>query len=438
MVDRYDEELFLGYVEGTLSHDQAMAFEKQMLEDARLRNLVAHMVLDRHRLRGMPDESPPAELMQRVNERLERQMLLGAPTGEPAPAAPASPAATALRFLVYAALAAMILVCAALFIHTLMPSPLLDQPELARHSSAGATLALQDAPRESAPASALAESSEPTADSAVAAADAVVAKQEPQSLFRAGLEEREERKEQSATAAASVEGVAKGKDDALAAAAPAGAAPAAPPVAQGGVGASSSPSVAAEAPSAEALALGKTRAAGPTDEGARARRNAAATAAPAPADKLAQGDERALLRRDILGESTSLTLTLVSTEVEVTRNKLKAWATQQGLTVTEPQNPAASLSVSMPAAALLDLLQAAQETGQSMRVQMDAPTAADMAAKTQAQAWRESAQALRQDTPMTPMLPLYDPQTSLQVTIVVKPWAPSEPAPAPAPAPVEP
>jgi hypothetical protein len=410
-----------------------MAFEKQMLEDARLRNLVAHMVLDRHRLRGMPDESPPAELMQRVNERLERQMLLGAPTGEPAATTPASPAATALRFLVYAALAAMILVCAALFIHTLMPSPLLDQPELAKRSSDGPTLALQDAPREGPAASALAESSEPTADSAVAAADAVVAKQEPLGLFRAG---EEERKEQSATAAASVEGVAKGKDDALAAAAPAGTAPAAPPVAQGGVGAAASPSAAAaEAPSAEALALGKARAA---DEGARARRNAAATAAPASADKLAQGDDRALLRRDILGESSSLTLTLVSTEVEVTRNKLKAWATQQGLTVTEPQTPAASLSVSMPAAALLDLLRTAQESGQSMRVQMDAPAAADMAAKTQAQAWRESAQALRQDAPMTPMLPLYDPQTSLQVTIVVKPWAPSEPAPAPAPTPVEP
>jgi hypothetical protein len=78
VVDLYDEELFLAYTEGELSHEKRAAFENQMLQDPRLRNLVAQLVLDRHRLRTLPDEAPPEHLMDIVHERLERSMLLGA------------------------------------------------------------------------------------------------------------------------------------------------------------------------------------------------------------------------------------------------------------------------------------------------------------------------------------------------------------------------
>jgi hypothetical protein len=104
MSDRYDEELFLGYLEGDLSLEKTLEFEKLLVEDARLRNLVAQLVIDRHRVRNLPKESAPPDLMDRVNANLERSMLLGAPGSEVAPASP-------FRFVKagrYAALAALV------------------------------------------------------------------------------------------------------------------------------------------------------------------------------------------------------------------------------------------------------------------------------------------------------------------------------------------
>ena len=49
--ETYDERLFLGFIEGDLSPEDTVVFEKQMLENPRLRNLVAQLVLDRHRVR---------------------------------------------------------------------------------------------------------------------------------------------------------------------------------------------------------------------------------------------------------------------------------------------------------------------------------------------------------------------------------------------------
>ena len=72
MADPYDETLFLEYTEGELSHEKRAAFENQMLQDPRLRNLVAQLVLDRHRLRSLPDEAPPDHLMDTVRERVHR------------------------------------------------------------------------------------------------------------------------------------------------------------------------------------------------------------------------------------------------------------------------------------------------------------------------------------------------------------------------------
>lgn len=83
MNERYDEEKFLGYLEGDLSREEMIEFEKQAADDPRLRNLIAQLVLDRHRLRNLPDEAPPADLMDRVNQRLERNMLLGVAPSDP-------------------------------------------------------------------------------------------------------------------------------------------------------------------------------------------------------------------------------------------------------------------------------------------------------------------------------------------------------------------
>lgn len=121
MVDRYDEELFLEYVEGELPHEKRVAFENQMLQDPRLRNLVAQMVLDRHRLRTLPDEAPPPHLMDAVHERLERAMLLGAgPETFSQPAHPSLRGFRWRRFATLAAMAAMFAVVAGVFVVTLV------------------------------------------------------------------------------------------------------------------------------------------------------------------------------------------------------------------------------------------------------------------------------------------------------------------------------
>lgn len=121
MVDRYDEELFLEYVEGELPVEKRVAFENQMLQDPRLRNLVAQMVLDRHRMRTLPDEAAPEHLMDAVNERLERSMLLGASPQEfTQTKAPASNGFRWRRFATMGAMAAMVAMVAGVFIVTLV------------------------------------------------------------------------------------------------------------------------------------------------------------------------------------------------------------------------------------------------------------------------------------------------------------------------------
>ncbi|MCE9591224.1 MAG: hypothetical protein K8S99_11945 [Planctomycetes bacterium] len=117
MIDRYDEEEVLGFIEGELTHEQKVEFEKKLVDDPRLRNLVAHLVLDRHRLRHLPDEQAPPVVMDAVNQAVERHMLLGSTPGEP-------PAAQAIRlrftrWAAYGGIAAMIAVVATIVFQTL-------------------------------------------------------------------------------------------------------------------------------------------------------------------------------------------------------------------------------------------------------------------------------------------------------------------------------
>jgi hypothetical protein len=85
MAERYDENLFLGYVEGDLPPQDAARFEALMAQDARLRSLVAQIRADRQALRSLPLEQAPAELLDRVTAKIERHLLLGDPAPEAAP-----------------------------------------------------------------------------------------------------------------------------------------------------------------------------------------------------------------------------------------------------------------------------------------------------------------------------------------------------------------
>lgn len=123
--DRYNEELFLGYLEGDLTPEQIAEFEKLLAEDARLRNLVAQLVLDRHRLRKLPDEEAPVEVMDAVDRSMERRMLLGA-TPQAETAQTGVHRMRTGRWLVYSGIAAMIVLVAGLIARTLLDQPIIN------------------------------------------------------------------------------------------------------------------------------------------------------------------------------------------------------------------------------------------------------------------------------------------------------------------------
>ncbi len=120
MPDPYDENMLLGYIEGELSPDEAARVEQLMREDARLRHLIAELVRDRRHLRQMPDESAPPELMQRIQQQLERDMLLAAPPPEVHHRSRTARRFRIGRLAAYSGLAAMILFSAGIMIHTLV------------------------------------------------------------------------------------------------------------------------------------------------------------------------------------------------------------------------------------------------------------------------------------------------------------------------------
>ncbi len=76
MLDRYDENTILGYIEGDLSTDEQAAFEQLMADDAQLRSLVQHLIDDRDQLRRVPAVEAPVAILADVTASLEREMLL--------------------------------------------------------------------------------------------------------------------------------------------------------------------------------------------------------------------------------------------------------------------------------------------------------------------------------------------------------------------------
>lgn len=130
MADRYDQEMILDYVEGDLSPAARVRFEAMLANDPPLRELTQKLVADRAALRGMPDEQPPAELIEDAMQQLERGMLLG--DTDPGLLAGSTPHPRRLwvgRAAAYAGLAAVLVLTSGLLLSTLTGVDLLDTAE---------------------------------------------------------------------------------------------------------------------------------------------------------------------------------------------------------------------------------------------------------------------------------------------------------------------
>lgn len=84
MAERYDPNKMLGYLEGDLSPAQRAMFERQLRNDPPLTALAEQMRQDRQLLRGLEPQPAPDDLMDPVNERTVRQMLLEPSTSDTA------------------------------------------------------------------------------------------------------------------------------------------------------------------------------------------------------------------------------------------------------------------------------------------------------------------------------------------------------------------
>ncbi len=126
MVNRYDEQTLLGYIEGDLSPPQREAFEGLLASDPKLQRLVTQLCADRDRLRHLPPEPAPPALMDQVDRHLERTMLLD--TLEPeAQVVTQKRGLRMRRWVAYSGLAAMVMVSAAFVVSTLVDRKLYDQ-----------------------------------------------------------------------------------------------------------------------------------------------------------------------------------------------------------------------------------------------------------------------------------------------------------------------
>lgn len=143
MSDRYDQDILLDYIEGELSPEQRAAFEQQLAGDEALRRLVERLQADRAALRSLPSEAPPRDLLDDATHQLEREMLLG-PTPEAASAQVGGEgggeAGVAGRLgrdprrrtpwtkpATYAALAAVVALCAGVLLISLTDNALLEE-----------------------------------------------------------------------------------------------------------------------------------------------------------------------------------------------------------------------------------------------------------------------------------------------------------------------
>jgi anti-sigma factor RsiW len=76
MVEKYDEQLLLGYIEGELTTSERAQVEELLRNDPRLGQLLRAMGVDRQSLRDLSDPVAPEWLMDEVDRQLERAMLV--------------------------------------------------------------------------------------------------------------------------------------------------------------------------------------------------------------------------------------------------------------------------------------------------------------------------------------------------------------------------
>lgn len=76
MLDRYDQDLLLDYLEGELDAERRAQVDAMLSEDPQLAALLAEIGKDRAALRSLPQAEAPADLVQDLTQSLERRMLL--------------------------------------------------------------------------------------------------------------------------------------------------------------------------------------------------------------------------------------------------------------------------------------------------------------------------------------------------------------------------
>ncbi|MEO0477314.1 MAG: hypothetical protein AAF085_15305, partial [Planctomycetota bacterium] len=85
MLDRYDQDLLLDYLEGELDADRRTQVEAMLEEDPQLAALLNEMARDREALRSLPQAEAPGDLVHDVTQTLERRMLLDDSVDDTAP-----------------------------------------------------------------------------------------------------------------------------------------------------------------------------------------------------------------------------------------------------------------------------------------------------------------------------------------------------------------
>lgn len=127
MIDRYDENLLLGYIEGTLSPDDRAALEAMLQRDPQLDTLLRQIMADRQALRQLPQETPGEDLVQAAMQQIERRMLLGdVATQRPARRSVRRPTWSLRPVFYYAAAAAVLVASALIIVPTLTDWDLLE------------------------------------------------------------------------------------------------------------------------------------------------------------------------------------------------------------------------------------------------------------------------------------------------------------------------
>lgn len=85
MLDRYDQDLLLDYLEGELDADRRAQLEAQLADDPQLSQLLEAIAKDREALRSLPEQTAPADLVSDLTASLERRMLLDDSVDESGP-----------------------------------------------------------------------------------------------------------------------------------------------------------------------------------------------------------------------------------------------------------------------------------------------------------------------------------------------------------------